>query len=443
MPLSHLSPWLSAVFHRLARWLDRRTALRLPVLLLGILLASGRRTATSWFRAAGIADDFRPAYHTLFAVGRRAELLAIDAFFTACPCLIRSGRLLLAIDDTPTPRYGRQVQGAGLHHNPTPGPAGEKFVYGHLWVLLAGLAKHPTRGTLALPLLANLYVRQKDLPKLSLVYAWEFRTKLELAAAQLHWLLPWAKQQARQRWVSVDGGYAKKPFLQAARRDGYTVVSRLRKDAALWSLPSPIRRPKQPGPLPTYGKERFSLAKRAGHQQGWQQVECVQYGERVTKTYKTFLATWRPAGGLIRVVIVREDHNWIPYFCTDPNATVVEILEAAADRGAIEQTNKDVKEVWGAGQQQLRNVHANVGAFHLNAWMHTVVEAWAWDRSQEELVDRSRSPWDDPTRRPSHADKRKALQREVLRQEIEAVLSGPPDTQRFRELAEKLLELAA
>jgi hypothetical protein len=59
MPLSYTSPWLSAVFLRLARWLDRRTALRLPVLLLGILLASGRRIATSWFRAAGIADDFR------------------------------------------------------------------------------------------------------------------------------------------------------------------------------------------------------------------------------------------------------------------------------------------------------------------------------------------------------------------------------------------------
>jgi hypothetical protein len=443
MPLSYTSPWLSAVFHRLARWLDRRTALRLPVLLLGILLASGRRTATSWFRAAGITDAFRPAYHTIFAVGRRTEQLAITAWLTARPCLVRNRRLVLAIDDTPTPRYGRQVQGAGLHHNPTPGPAGEKFVYGHLWVLLTGLAKHPTWGTLALPLLASLYVRRKDLPKLTLVYAWEFRTKLELAAAQLRWLKSWAFQQADQRWVVVDGGYAKKPFLQAARRDGYTVVSRLRKDAALWSVPSPIRRDGQRGPLPTYGKQRLSLAKRAGHRQGWQRVECVQYGAHVTKTYKTFLASWRPAGGLIRVVLVQEEHNWIPYFCTDPAASVVDILEAAADRGAIEQTNKDVKEVWGAGQQQLRNVHANVGAFNLNAWMHTVVEAWAWERSVEELVDRSRSPWDDPKRRPSHADKRKALQRQVLRQEIEAVLSAPPDTQRFRELAEKLLDLAA
>ena len=183
--------------------------------------------------------------------GSDTEQLAIDAWLTARSCLVRNRRIVLAIDDTPTPRYGRQVQGAGLHHNPTPGPAGEKFVYGHLWVLLTGLARHPTWGTLALPLLASLYVRRKDLPKLSLVYAWEFRTKLELAAAQLHWLKPWIEHRADQRWVVVDGGYAKKPFLRAARRDGYAVVSRLRKDAALWSVPSPIRRTGQRGLLPT------------------------------------------------------------------------------------------------------------------------------------------------------------------------------------------------
>ena len=44
-----------------------------------------------------------------------------------------------------------------------------------------------------------------------------------------------------------------------------------------------------------------------------------------------------------------------------------------------------------------------------------------------ELVDRSASPWDDGPRRPSHADKRKALQREVLRGEIEEALSGGLD----------------
>jgi hypothetical protein len=441
MLLSHLPPWLSQVYHRFARWLDRRTAQRLPLLLAGILLASGRRTATAWFRAAGITVEFRRAYHTLYAVGRHTDALAWEAWFTLRPCLPSTGRLTVAIDDTPTKRFGPCIEGAGRHHNPTPGPAGEAFCYGHVWVTLAALAHHPDWGTIALPLRGDLYVRQHDVPKIPRERRWVFHTKLELAVAQLRWLKPWTERWS-QRWVVVDGAYAKKPFLQGARACGFTVISRLRKDAALYSVPSPSRRPGQRGPLPTYGKERLSLAKRAGHRHGWQGVECVQYGKRVTKTYKTFLATWRPAGGVIRVVLVQEEHGWIPFFSTDPEATVVDILEAAADRNAEEQTFKDVKEVEGAGQQQLRNIDANVGAFNLNLWHYGIVEAWAWEQPEEELVDRSASPWDSEPRRPSHKDKRKALQREVLREEIQAALSSPLNRERIQELAERLLQLA-
>jgi hypothetical protein len=39
-------------------------------------------------------------------------------------------------------------------------------------------------------------------------------------------------------------------------------------------------------------------------------------------------------------------------------------------------------------------------------------------------MNRSASPWDDEPRGPSPADKRKALQREVLRGEKEGALSG-------------------
>src|SRR6202035_5152659 len=53
----------------------------------------------------------------------------------------------------------------------------------------------------------------------------------------------------------------------------------------------------------------------------------VLYGVQVTKRYKTFLATYRPAGGLIRVVLVQEDDgSWRAYFCTHADATVEEIL---------------------------------------------------------------------------------------------------------------------
>jgi hypothetical protein len=442
MSSSHLPAWLSSVFARFGSWLDCRSAARVPVLLCGMLFASGRRTVTSWFRAAEITDEFRPAYHTLYALGRRSQEVGLAAWLTVKPCLTGSRRLRVALDDSPTKRYGPCIEGAGIHHNPTPGPAGEKFLYGHVWVSLAALAEHPTRGTIALPLLANLYVREKDVPKLPPWYGWQFQTKLEMGVEQLRWLKPWVQQQFDELIAIVDGAYAKRPFLVPAKREGYQVQSRLRKDAALWSVPKP-KKHSQRGPAPTYGKQRISLAKRAGQQRGWEQVQCEQYGEKVTKTIKTFLATYHPAGGLIRVVIVKEEDDWLPLFSTNPAATVEQILEGAADRNGHEQTFKDVKEVWGAQEQQVRNLYANVGAFNLNCWMYSIVEVWAWDKPDKEVVDRSRCPWDDPTRRASHADKRKALQHLVLRQEIDEALSGTPNPQRIRELAERLLALAA
>src|SRR5947208_17188307 len=97
----HFPPWLSQVFRRFAAYLDCRTAARVPLLMLGILLANAtRRTTTSWFRAAGIADDFRPAYHCVYAIGCRCDDLAVAAWLTVKPCLPPSRRLVRAIDDT-------------------------------------------------------------------------------------------------------------------------------------------------------------------------------------------------------------------------------------------------------------------------------------------------------------------------------------------------------
>jgi DDE superfamily endonuclease len=443
-PLSYLPPLLATAFADLAHWLDRRSAARVPLLLFGILFARGRRTVTSWFRAAGITDDFRQAYVTVCSVGRHTDDMAFSALRAVRP-LLDTRRLVLAVDDTPTPRYGPRVEGCGIHHNPTPGPAGERYVYGHVWVTLSALAKHQDWGAIALPLQAQLYVRKADLPKLPPERPRDFRTKLEMAVAQLDWAGSWVGHRFEQLWVVADGGYAKKPFLKGARALGFTLISRLRKDAALWSLPEPARpgEKRGPGRPPVYGKQRISLAKRAGQKRGWQQVECEQYGEKVTKTIKTFLATWKPAGGVIRVVLVEEgDGGWLPFFSTDPEATVVEILEAMADRNSHEQMNKDVKEVWGAGQQQVRNVFSSEACFNLNLWMYSLVEAWAWDKEEDELVDRSASPWDAEPRRPSHQDKRKALQREVLRGEIREALAGRPSEEQIRALVDRLMGLA-
>jgi hypothetical protein len=89
-------------------------------------------------------------------------------------------------------------------------------------------------------------------------------------------------------------------------------------------------------------------------------------------------------------------------------------------------------------------VWASVGAFHVCPWAFTLAEAWAWNRAAEGLVGhRAASPWDDEPRRPSHADKRRAWRRELLAEEIRAVLRAGSSEEEMREAAERLLNLAA
>lgn len=350
----------------------------------------------------------------------------------------------MALDDTPTKRYGPKVEGAGIHHNPTPGPSGQKFLYGHVWVTLAWVVRHPWWGAIGLPLLAMLYVRKKDIRKITPWYKIRFQTKLEQAADLVEWVVQRLFGLGKSLWIVADGAYAKRPFLQRVLKAGVVVVSRLRKDAALWSVPPVVPPGKRGRGRPrTYGKQRISLAKRAGHHQGWQQQEFVLYGKKVRKKYKTFLATYEPVGGMIRVVLVQENDGWVAYFCTKVDATVAEILEAVADRATIEQDFHDIKEVHGAGKQQVRNYWANLAVYHIALWWHTLIELWAWNKPHEQLTNRSASPWDDADRRPSHADRRNALRRACLENEFRQLQLTDSMPRKIRRLWHRLLKLVA
>jgi len=84
-----------------------------------------------------------------------------------------------------------------------------------------------------------------------------------------------------------------------------------------------------------------------------------------------------------------------------------------------------------------------VAVFNLNLWLHTLVECWAWHKPAEELCDRSASPWDDPDRRPSHADRRNALRRQTLHNEYLSLSAIHRASSKIRSLYERLLKLAA
>ena len=422
--------------------MDRRIAFRLAIVIAGMLLADDRRTASSWFVVAGVQEDWDRFYDCLISVGRTSQKLATAVLGLLVQKFAPKfgDRILLGIDDSPTARYGRHVEGAGVHHNPTPGPADGQWLYGHNWVALAWLANHPLWGVIALALCSKLYVREVDVPKLAEKYGWEFRTKHQLGVE----LLTWFMQAIRARgveanvWLAVDGAYAARPFLLPVRDLGIVVVSRLRKDACLHDLP-----PEGSHGNRIYGKNKISLAKRAGHREGWQKITYQNRKGEVTRQYKTFLATSQLVSGVIRVVIVRfEDGGWVPYFCTDPSAEVRDILEAAAARWAIEEHFHDMKEVWGAGQQQVRNVWSSIGCWHLNQWLYTLIELCCWDLGKSELADRRERPWDNPDRRPSHADRRRSISREMLQEQFLAALPHAPNKREFQRLFETLVAVA-
>jgi len=428
----------------LAEVLDARVRGELARMLWGLLFARGRRTITSWLRALGVRKQYDEYYYFLGSLGRKTKDVAGPLLRCVQQKIPPGWKVLLALDDSPTKRFGPCVEGAGIHHNPTPGPAEQQFLYGHVWVTLAWVVRHPSWGAIALPLLAKLYVRLKSLPLLAARYGWKVQTKLELAAELVEWAVRWLKYLKISLWVVVDGAYAKRGFLRRALAAGVVVISRLRKDAALWNLPAtPKRGQSRRGRPRKYGTQRISLAKRAGQRGGWRTERFTLYGRVVEKTYKTFLATYRPVGGVIRVVLLREERGWVAFFSTDPEASVAAILEAVADRASLEQVFHDVKEVHGAGQPQLRNLWSNIAAWHVALWLYTLVELWAWDRSHAELCDRSDSPWDDAERRPSHADRCKALRHKCLETELSRHAADESLTPKILRFLRRLAKRAA
>src|SRR6478736_1726689 len=209
MALWHLPVDMAAWITAMAGTLHARLSGRLLALLVGVLFARGRRTVSAWLRAAGLQDDYKNHYYFLGSLGCKINWVGTVLLNKVRTLVLAEQRVLLALDDTPTARYGPQVEGAGLHHNPTPGPAAQQFVYGHVWVTLALVVRHGLWGTIGLPLWALLYVRRKDSALLQTLYKVRFRTKLELAAELVDWAAPWLKKLGRAVWVVADGAYAK------------------------------------------------------------------------------------------------------------------------------------------------------------------------------------------------------------------------------------------
>ena len=88
----------------------------------------------------------------------------------------------------------------------------------------------------------------------------------------------------------------------------------------------------------------------------------------------------------------------------------------------------------------MRDVSGSEGAFQLACRAKTLVDLWAWDRPASEPV--SRPARDDATRRPSFAEKRKALRAECSRREFRRCLGVTPVPPQIAGFVERLIAQA-
>ena len=121
---------------------------------------------------------------------------------------------------------------------------------------------------------------------------------------------------------------------------------------------------------------------------------------------------------------------------------VKEVLECYGVRFGIEEMFKDLKDVWGWGKQEVRLLERNESVTALNMLSFGLAELSTWDRSFSELVDRRASPWDDPERRPSHADRRNFLRRAMLENELNAALGAMSIPQKITPRLKRIIGLA-
>ena len=403
----------------------------IPLILGALLAIARRRTVTKWIQAATLSEKYRNIFYHMPDIGCNSQKL-FDENITIITEQLRdvletATSIKIVLDDTPTKRYGPNVEGAGYHHNPTPGKTDAKLCFGHSWVVATLVVTHPLFGEVSFPIAAELYLRQKEVDKLKAKYDRQFKTKMIIAVEMIKHLVPKFKAFEKKIQIIVDGGYANESVLSPLDKlDNVIVITRFRRDVALFEIPEQLAvrgrgRPRK------YGNQ-IDVKSLVETPDGWEEIECLQYGRVVKKQVKSFIATSRITRGKpIRVVIVKEDENtWLPLISTDVEVSVLEILESYAIRFGIEEMFKDLKEVWGWGKQELRKLESNEAATTMNMLLFGMTELATWDRSHEELVDRRHSPWDDGERRPSHADSSECYEMP------EVTLKYPPPSGRLR-----------
>jgi hypothetical protein len=336
----------------------------------------------------GLADRHFTCYYRFLKHGAWSPVTVCQQVWTLCVrrCADPNGRVFVACDDTVCAKSGQHFDAAGWHHDPMNKQSSKHLSFGHCFVCLAALGSQTAHHAVALFVSCALYVQQKVCEETKRSFA----TKLELAG-KLYADLP--TPEGLCVIATVDGAYAKKPFVQAVRAAKKHVLSRLRQDTVFYDLP-PGRIRGQRGAPRKYGQWHKAKLWVEEEAPAWQRQTLILYGHATLLEYKTCLALQRTFGERIRLVAVRlnKDKPVVFLFCTDTSMTAEQIIVAYSQRFAIETGFRDAKQSFGFSTYQVRREEGIVRLAHLSLWAQTLLRLSAWNKKPEPIYGLWRKP---------------------------------------------------
>jgi hypothetical protein len=327
------------------------------VLLVGAILAPGKRTITAALRVMGLSHERH--FQTYHRVLNRARWSSLAASRRLLSVLVKQfapqGALVFAIDDTIERRRGGQIKAKGIYRDPV------RSSHSH-FVRASGLRWLSLMLTVRIPWAERVWA----LPVLTCLCPSE--RYYEDGGRPHKKLTEWARQMLLQvkRWlperemvVVADSSFAALELLAAVRRE-MTVITRLRLDAALYE-PAPVRQPRQKGRPRLKGVRLPTLeAVLKSEQTRWSQQRVAGWygGTARVVEVATHTAVWYHTGQPpvpIRWVLVRDPaEKFKPQalLSTNLESDPVEMLEWFVRRWQVEVTFEEARRHLGMETQR-------------------------------------------------------------------------------------------
>jgi DDE superfamily endonuclease len=283
------------------------------------------------------------------------------------PDPLTDGRLILAADDSVSPKTGKKIFGCGTHFDHSAKTNQAKFVWAQNIVQVC-LVKWIHGRFACLPLIWKFYHLKNSA-------VGEFKTKLDQVSEMVVSIYKAFQQPIL---LVVDSWFSSKTLINPLRtmlKDSFHILSRLRTNTNLYSTKTPKYRGR--GRKPKYGK-RVGNVKKLGKKKkhGAKKYSTFLYGaiRDVLATSEIFYL--KTLGLQVRIVWVYYRKNTVAFFTTDLTLSVEKIIEYYGARWKIESGFKELKQEIGSQRTQARSENAVTN--HLNFCMMSVALTWIY-----------------------------------------------------------------